>query len=92
MTERDDIPRVPRSSDPNPQTTDPRRERAQAVHSVDDETRLQAGGDETDLVQGAGGELRRPDAEERGGDVLESSDDAQTGADADRAVENGENA
>lgn len=73
MTERDD---VPRSSDPNPRTTDPQRDRAQAVHSVDDETRMHAGGDETELVQGAGGDLRRPDAEERGGDVLESSDDA----------------
>ena len=61
MTDRDGIPR---SSDPNPQGADPRRDRAHAVHSLDDETRLQAGGDETDLVQGAGGDLRRPEAED----------------------------
>lgn len=85
MTERDG---VPRSSDPNPQTTDPERERAEAVHSVDDETRVHAGGDETDIVQGAGGELRRPDVDERGGARLDSPDDA----DADLAAEGDESA
>jgi len=37
------------------------RDRAAAVHSVDDETRMHADADETELVQGAGGELRRVD-------------------------------
>lgn len=32
-------------------------ERAMAVHSVDDETRLRTGGDETDVAMGAEGEL-----------------------------------
>jgi hypothetical protein len=71
MTERDG---VPRSTDPNPRTTDDERERAEVVHSMDDETRLHAGGDETDIVQGAGGEVRRPDAAHRGGDVLGNPD------------------
>lgn len=85
MTERDG---VPRSSDPNPQTTDPERERAEAVHSLDDETRMHAGGDETDIVQGAGGELRRPEMEDRGGVGPDTPDDA----DADMAVEGEESA
>ena len=60
MSERDEIPR----------TTPRERDRAQAVHSLDDETRLHAGPDESEVVQGAGGDIRRPDAEDRGGDVL----------------------
>ena len=74
MTERDG---VPRSSDPNPQSTNPDRERAQAVHSVDDETRLHAGGDETDIVQGAGGEIFRPDQEDRGGEADDNDENAK---------------
>lgn len=72
MTERD---RIPRTSDPTP-PADSRRERAQAIHSVDDETRVRADADETDLVQGAGGDLHRPDVEDRGGEVAEGDDDA----------------
>jgi hypothetical protein len=65
MTDRDGVPR----------TTEAERQRAHAVHSMDDETRLHAGGDETDLAQGAGGDLHRPAAGDRGGDVL--GDEAQ---------------
>jgi hypothetical protein len=72
MTDREDIPR----------TTEAERERAQAVHSLPDETRMHAGGDETDLVQGAGGDLHRPAAGDRGGDI---SDDARTAAEDERA-------
>jgi hypothetical protein len=72
MTDRDDIPR----------TTQAERERAQAVHSLPDETRVQAGGDETDLVQGAEGDLHRPAAGDQGGDI---SDDAPMAAEDERA-------
>jgi hypothetical protein len=60
MSEREEIPR----------TTQYERDRAQAVHSLDDETRLHADPDESEVVQGAGGDIRRPNAEDRGGDVL----------------------
>ena len=45
-------------------TTQEERDRAEAVNSLDDEAR--GGDDETELVQGAGGELRQPDEEDRG--------------------------
>ena len=61
MTEREEIPR----------TTQHERDRAQAVHSLDDETRLHADPDESEVVQGAGGDIRQPAAEDRGGDVLD---------------------
>lgn len=69
MTERDDVPRI----------SEAERQRAHAVHSIDDETRMHAGGDETDLAQGAGGDLRRPEASDQGGDLL---DDSEAGEDA----------
>lgn len=47
-------------------TTEAERSRAMAVNSVDDETRVHAGGDETELVQDAGGELRRADEKDLG--------------------------
>lgn len=72
MTDREDVPR----------TTEAERERAQAVHSLPDETRVHAGGDETDLVQGASGDLHRPAARDQGGDI---SDDARTAAEDERA-------
>ncbi len=56
-----------------PRTTPQERDRAQAVHSLDDETRLHADPDESEIVQGAGGDVRRPDADERGGDVLDEN-------------------
>lgn len=49
-----------------PHTTEAERARAMAVNSLDDETRVRAGGDETDLVQDGGGELRRPADEDLG--------------------------
>lgn len=64
MTGRDE---VPRSTDPSLHGADPDRERAQAVHSVDDETRVHAGGDETETLQGAGGDVLRPASSDRGG-------------------------
>jgi hypothetical protein len=60
MSEHEEIPR----------TTQRERDRAQAVHSLDDETRLHANPDESEVVQGAGGDIRRPETEDRGGDVL----------------------
>ncbi|HSI93210.1 MAG TPA: hypothetical protein VK925_06885 [Jiangellaceae bacterium] len=76
MSDRDGVPR----------TTEAERQRAQAVHSMDDVTRMHAGGDETDLAQGAGGDLYRPAAGDRGGDVLgdEAQDDT---ADVDERTE-----
>lgn len=47
-------------------TSEEERARAASVHSVDDESRVHTGGDETDVVQGAGGELRRPREEDIG--------------------------
>lgn len=55
MTEPDDI----RDPGEIPHTTPEERDRAEAVHSMSDETR--GADDETDLIQGAGGEVRRPD-------------------------------
>lgn len=69
MTERDEVPR----------TTPAERERAQAVHSLDDETRLSAGGDESELVQGAGGDVHQPQTEDRGGDPAGDLDDDEAG-------------
>lgn len=73
MSERNEIPR----------TTPQERDRAQAVHSLDDETRLHADPDETDVVQGAGGDIMRPSAADRGGDALgdESGNDDLTDRD-----------
>ncbi|TDE03379.1 hypothetical protein [Jiangella asiatica] len=45
-------------------TTQEERDRAAAVHSVDDDTRTHADPDETEVVQGAGGELRHVDEDE----------------------------
>lgn len=47
-------------------TTQEERDRAMAVHSVDDETRVHGDADETDRVMGADGGLRVPDPEELG--------------------------
>lgn len=85
MAERDERERIPRTSDPAP-PTDVRRERAQAVHSVDDETRMHTDADETELVQGAGGELYRPDAEERGGEAGNGDDVEAPLTDDDRSA------
>lgn len=68
-------------SDEIPRTTPQERDRAQAVHSLDDETRLHAGADESDVVQGAGGDIRRPDAEDRGGDVVGENSTDEEGED-----------
>jgi hypothetical protein len=62
MTERDEIRH----------TTQEERDRAAAVHSVPDETRVHTSADETDVVQGAGGEIRRPDEEDLGEGTPES--------------------
>jgi len=40
--------------------TQEERDRAMAVHSLDDQTRVRAGGDETETVMGAGGEIQPP--------------------------------
>jgi hypothetical protein len=40
--------------------TQDERDRAMAVHSLDDETRLHSGADETSAVMGAGGEVETP--------------------------------
>ncbi|WP_026877273.1 hypothetical protein [Jiangella gansuensis] len=45
-------------------TTQEERDRAAAVHSVDDETRVHGDPDETEVVQGAAGELRHLDDED----------------------------
>jgi hypothetical protein len=42
-------------------TTQEERDRAMAVHSVDDETRVHGDADETEQVMGADGDLRVPD-------------------------------
>jgi hypothetical protein len=52
--------------------TQEERDRAMAVSSVDDETRVHSGGDETSLVMDAGGELQQPPASSA--DAKESSD------------------
>jgi hypothetical protein len=52
--------------------TQEERDRAMAVHSLDDQTRLHAGGDETETVMDAGGEVQRP-PEPQG----ESADEAE---------------
>lgn len=48
-------------------TTQEERDRAMAVHSVDDETRVHGDADETDTVMGADGDLRPPSPEDDGG-------------------------
>lgn len=40
--------------------TQEERDRAMAVHSLDDQTRLHSGGDETGTVMDAGGEIQPP--------------------------------
>lgn len=40
--------------------TQEERDRAMAVHSLDDQTRLRRGGDETDTVMDGGGEIQSP--------------------------------
>lgn len=42
-------------------TTQAERDRAMAVHALDDETRMHTAADETDIVQGGGGELHHLD-------------------------------
>ncbi|MBB5787910.1 hypothetical protein [Jiangella mangrovi] len=44
-------------------TTQEERDRAMAVHSVDDETRVHGDADETERVVGANGDLRVPEPE-----------------------------
>lgn len=44
-------------------TTQEERDRAMAVHSVDDETRVHGDADETEQVMGADGDLRLPSPE-----------------------------
>jgi hypothetical protein len=44
-------------------TTQEERDRAMAVHSVDDETRVHGDPDETEQVMGAAGDLRTPESE-----------------------------
>ncbi|NED95936.1 hypothetical protein G1H11_11510 [Phytoactinopolyspora alkaliphila] len=63
-------------NDPQRRTTPEERARASAVNSVPDETRMHAGADETELVQDAGGELRRPDAEDLDGGTEGTGRDA----------------
>jgi hypothetical protein len=40
--------------------TQEERDRAMAVHSLDDQTRVHTGGDETETVMDAGGEIQQP--------------------------------
>lgn len=42
-------------------TTQAERDRAMAVHALDDDTRMHTDADETDVVQGAAGELHHLD-------------------------------
>lgn len=49
-------------------TTQEERDRAMAVHSVDDETRVHGDADETEQVMGADGDLRAPSPEPGDGD------------------------
>lgn len=65
MTSSDD--EVRREND-IPHTTPEERDRAGAVHSVPDETRIHAEQDETETVQGAGGELRTVEGAEQDDD------------------------
>lgn len=57
-----------------PMPTQEERDRAMAVHSVDDETRVHSGGDETSLVMDAGGELQQPPAADTAAATDESED------------------
>lgn len=58
-------------------TTQEERDRAMAVHSVDDETRVHGEPDETERVMGADGELRVLDPEDAGEGAIvpETGDD-----------------
>ncbi|TDD67377.1 hypothetical protein E1262_19045 [Jiangella aurantiaca] len=59
-------------------TTQEERDRAMAVHSVDDETRVHGEPDETEQVMGADGDLRVPDPEDAGEGVIVPETDGDT--------------
>jgi hypothetical protein len=64
-----------RPEDAPRRTTQEERDRAMAVSSLDDQVRLAAGGDETNLVQGAAGDVHRPPADETGAGSRDDGDD-----------------
>ncbi|NEE03252.1 hypothetical protein [Phytoactinopolyspora halotolerans] len=62
-------------------TTQEERDRAAAVNSIGDETRVHAEADETEQVQGPGGELRRPHGEDLSDGVRDRADRVDETAD-----------